>query len=223
MTDEDNVFGGNYSASISPVNRHLLTVCQNKNRNASTFLCAHSPPHGRCFRIRIAGRYQQLRLMRSQCFRRFVARGPPLKSAFRKALRGDPEPLTIVGEDSDRFAAAAAEDEQAAGKRIGVELLTAELCERVNALPSVYSFDRNQDAQLRRDLDQDADSHNSRLSAARYEAEAFFNWIRSLPWRPSSSMVHSGSGCALGGTSSTNVGGAGFGDTPEVVAMRRFR
>ena len=47
-------------------------------------------------------------------------------------------------------------------------------------LPSM-AFYRNQDAQLRRDLDQDADSHNSRLSVARYEAEAPFNWIRSLP------------------------------------------
>ena len=33
---------------------------------------------------------------------------------------------------------------------------------------------------------------NSRLSVARYEAEAPFNWIRSFPRRPSTSSVHSG-------------------------------
>ena len=32
---------------------------------------------------------------------------------------------------------------------------------------AVDGFNRNQDAQLRRDLNQDADSHNSRLSVAR--------------------------------------------------------
>jgi hypothetical protein len=41
------------------------------------------------------------------------------------------------------------------------------LGERVNAFPSVDSFDRNQDAQLRCDLNQDADSSSSRLTAAR--------------------------------------------------------
>ena len=113
--------------------------------------------------------------MRSQCLRGFVARRPPFESAFGKALSGDPEPLAVIGEDSDRLAAAAAEDEQAAGKRIGIELLTAELGERVDALPAVDGFNRNQDAQLRRDLNQDADSSNSRLSVARYETDAFFS------------------------------------------------
>ena len=102
-----------------------------------------------------------------KCFRRFISGGPPLKSAFRQALGGKPEPLTVVGEDADRFAAAAAEDKQAAGKRIGIEFLAAELGERVNTLPAVDGFNRNQDPQLRRDLDQDADSSNSRLSVAR--------------------------------------------------------
>ena len=158
-----------------------------------------------------------------QCFRGFVSCRPPLETAFRQALCRDPEPLAIIGEDSDRFAAAAAEDEQAAGKRIGIEFLAAELRQRVDALPSVDGFNRNQDAQLRRDLDQDADSSNSRLSAARSETDAFFSWIRSLPRRPSSSMVHSGSDCGRGATSSTNAAGAGFGDAFEAAAIRRFR
>jgi len=102
-----------------------------------------------------------------KCFRRFISGGPPLKSAFRQALGGKPEPLTVVGEDADRFAAAAAEDKQAAGKRIGIEFLAAELGEGVDALPCVDGFDRNQDAQLRCDLNQDADSSSSRLTAAR--------------------------------------------------------
>jgi hypothetical protein len=105
--------------------------------------------------------------MGSQCFRGFVARRPPFETAFGKALRGNPESLAVIGEDSDRLAAAAAEDEQAAGKRIGIELLAAELGEGVDPLPCVNGFDRNQDAQLRCDLDQDADSSNSRLSVAR--------------------------------------------------------
>jgi hypothetical protein len=45
-------------------------------------LCAYVPPHGRCFRIRITGSEQQLRLMRSQCLCRFVSCWPPLETAF---------------------------------------------------------------------------------------------------------------------------------------------
>jgi hypothetical protein len=103
--------------------------------------------------------------MRSQCFRGFVACRPPLEPAFLQALRCNPEPLAVIGEDSDRFAAA--EDEQAAEKRIGIKLLAAELGERIDALPAVNGFNRNQDVQLRRDLDQDADSSKSRLNVAR--------------------------------------------------------
>src|ERR1019366_9051163 len=161
--------------------------------------------------------------MRSQCFRGFVACGPPLKPALRQALGGDPKPLAVISEDSDRLAAAAAEGEQAAGKRIGIELLTAELRQSINPLPSVDGFNRNQDAQLRRDLNQDADSNNSRLSVARYEAGAFFSRIVSLPPRPSSSTVHLGSCCGCGATSATNSGGTGFSDISEAAALRHFR
>jgi hypothetical protein len=105
--------------------------------------------------------------MGTQSFRRFVSRWPPSEPAFGKSLSCDPEPLSVVRQDSDRFAAAAAKDKQAARKRIGIEFLAAELGERVNAFTSVNSFNRNQDAQLRRDLDQGSDSSNSRLSVAR--------------------------------------------------------
>ena len=130
-------------------------------------LCAHSPPYGRCFRIRITGGEPQLRLMRSQCLCRFVSCRPPLEPAFRQALCGHPKPLPVIREDPDRFAAAAAEDKQAARKRIGRKFLPAQLRQRIYALPSVDGFNSNLDAQLRRDLDQDTDSHNSRLSTAR--------------------------------------------------------
>ena len=105
--------------------------------------------------------------MGSQRFRRFVSCRPPFEAAFRQAFCGDPEPLAVVGKDSDRFATAATENEQTAGKRIGIELLAAELGERVDPLPCVDGFNRNEYPQLRRDLDQDVDSSNSRLSFAR--------------------------------------------------------
>ena len=158
-----------------------------------------------------------------QRFSGFSACRPPFETALRQTLGGDPESLAIVGEDSDCPAAAAAKDKQTAGKRIGIEFLAAELRERINAFSTVDRFNRNQDAQLWRDLNQDADSNNARLSVARYEAEAFFIWIRSLPRSPSSSIVHSGWSCSRGATNSTNAGGADFGDAPEAAAIRRFR
>jgi hypothetical protein len=125
------------------------------------------PPYRCGFGLRIPGGEQQLRLMRSQCFRRFVSRRPPSEAAFGQTFGRDPKPLSVISEDSDRLAATAAEDEKAAGKRIGCEFLTTELRQRIYALPSVNRFDRNQDAELRRDLNQDIDSSSSRLSVAR--------------------------------------------------------
>ena len=119
--------------------------------------------------------------MRTQGFRGLLPRWPPLETAFRQTLGGNPESLAIVREDSDSFAASAAEDKQASGKRIGREFLPAQLRQRIYALPSVDGFNRNQDAQLRRDLNQDAASNKARLSVARSETEAPLNWIRSLP------------------------------------------
>jgi hypothetical protein len=92
--------------------------------------------------------------------------------------------------------------------------------QRIDALPAVDGVYRNPDAQLRRDLDQEADSTNSRLSVARYEAEAPFSWIRSFPLRPSTSSVHSGTDCTSGVTNSTKAGCCG---TAPVAGMRRFR
>src|SRR5580693_4739578 len=129
--------------------------------------------------------------MRTQGFRGLLPRWPPSEAALRQAFRREPESLAVIGQQFYSCAPAAAKDEQATGERVGVELLTAQLRQRIDALPAVDGVYRNQDTQLRRDLDQDADSHNSRLSVARYEAEAPFNWMRSLHRRPSTSMTHS--------------------------------
>src|ERR1019366_2802971 len=156
-----------------PRYRHSTGICRQCARTKTGTqalggeLSAHAPPHRRCFRIRITGGEQQLRMMRSQCFGWFVSCGPPLEPAFRQTLCGDPEALTVIGQNPDRLPAAAAKDKQTAGKGVGIEFLAAELRERVDALSPVDCVYRNQDAQLRRDLNQDADSHNSRLNAAR--------------------------------------------------------
>src|ERR1700690_989989 len=97
------------------------------------------------------------------------------------------EPLAVIRENPDCLAAAAAKDKQAARKRIGRQFLPAELRQRIYTLSSIDGFNRDQDAQLGRDLDQATVSHSARLSTAKSEVEAPFNWIRSLPWRPSTS------------------------------------
>jgi hypothetical protein len=113
--------------------------------------------------------------MRAQGLCRFVARWPPLETAFRQTLCSDPKPLPVIREDPDRLATAAAKDKQAARKRIGRKFFPAQLRQRIYAFPPVNGFNRNQDAQLRRDLNQDAASNKARLSVARSEAEAPFN------------------------------------------------
>ncbi len=75
-------------------------------------------------------------------------------------------------------------------------------------LPSMASY-RNQDAQLRRDLDQDAPtSTNSPApkSVARYRSRSTLQLdSRSFPLRPSTSSVHSGTDCTCGVTNSTKA------------------
>jgi hypothetical protein len=82
-------------------------------------------PHRRGFRLRIAGRQQQLRLMCLQRSRRFGACRPPLEPSFGQAFRRQPEPLAIVLQDSDRRSTPRPENEQVTGKRIGVQFLPA--------------------------------------------------------------------------------------------------
>src|SRR5947209_6660284 len=116
--------------------------------------------------------------MRAQGSRRLRATGPPLETPLRQPLRGEPEPLAVIGQQFYRGAPAAAEDEQTAGEWIRVQLLPAKLRDGIDSLTSVYRLDRNQNAELRCDLYQEASSHNNRLRLARSEAEAPFNRIR---------------------------------------------
>jgi hypothetical protein len=51
--------------------------------SAILFSGIHRPPYRGSFRIMIAGREQQLRLVRSQRSHRFCACGPPLETPFR--------------------------------------------------------------------------------------------------------------------------------------------
>ena len=86
LPDEYDIFGCNCSASIAQINRHVLPVCQNRNRNASPegdLLCAHASPHGRCFGVGITGGQKQLRLMSTQRFGWLAACWPPLESTLR--------------------------------------------------------------------------------------------------------------------------------------------
>jgi hypothetical protein len=56
-------------------------------------------------------------------------------------------------QNADRLRTPAAEDKKASGKRIGVEVLVAELRQRADAFSAIDGFDRPQNAELRRDLD----------------------------------------------------------------------
>jgi hypothetical protein len=136
------------------------------------FVSAHLPPHGRRFGLRVAGSEQQLRLVRLQHPRGFVAGRPPPETPFGQSLGRQPKPLAIELEDPDGGSTAAAEDKQVAGKRIGVELLPAQLSDSINTLPAIDGFNRNQNADLWCDLDHAAASHKLRVKLAKSAAVA---------------------------------------------------
>jgi hypothetical protein len=96
---------------------------------------AHFSPHRRGFRLWVAGRQQQLRLVRLQPPGWFFSARPPHKSPFRQALLRQPESLTVINEDTDRSAPPAPEHKQASRERIGLEFLLAQPGQRVDALP----------------------------------------------------------------------------------------
>src|SRR4029077_9657494 len=113
--------------------------------------------------MRVAPRQQQLRLMRTQVAACFRARWPSAEATLGQALGGEPESLPVIGQDPDRPRATVAEDEQAAGKWIGVQFLPAQLCKGIYPLPSVNGLQCDQNAQLRRDLDHNTNSAKVRL------------------------------------------------------------
>src|SRR5215468_6175253 len=90
--------------------------------------------------------------MRFQHARRLLSGRPPLKTALRQTFLCEPESLSVVAKDSDRRAATASENKQTTGKRIRLQLLFAQSGQRIDTLPAVHGFDRNEDLHLWRDL-----------------------------------------------------------------------
>ena len=66
---------------------------------------------------------------------------PPAEPPFGKAFLRQPEPLSVIDQDLERGCAAAAEQEHAAGKRIGGQFLAAQLGERIDAFASIHCLD----------------------------------------------------------------------------------
>src|SRR5215472_5649088 len=117
-------------APVFPLHRcHRLQrdtmVSGTQDPGGSDFSYAHAPPYRRGFDLRIAARQQQLRLMRTQGSTSFRARRPPAEASLGQTLGGQPESLPVIGQNPNRPRAAVAEDEEAAGKRIGVQFLPA--------------------------------------------------------------------------------------------------
>jgi hypothetical protein len=96
------------------------------------FVSTHLPPHGCRLGLRVASRQQQLRLVRLQYPRGFVAGRPPLETPFGQSLGRQPKPLAVELKDPYGGSSAAAEDKQVAGKRIRVQFLPAQLSDSIN-------------------------------------------------------------------------------------------
>src|ERR1039457_1971115 len=144
--------------------------------------------------------------------RLFAAR-PPHESPLRQPFLRQPEPLAVIDQDTDRGPATAPEYKQASREGICPEFVLAQPGERIDALPAIDRFDRNQDAHVRCDLNH-ADSHNDRLSPARSGAVDPFLWMRTFARGPSNSMTHSvrpGTG-GSGATNSKKSAAGGVGD-----------
>jgi len=77
---------------------------------------------------------------------------------------------------------------QTSGKRVGFQSLPAELGEAVYAL-SVDGFDGHQNAEVRRDLDQESRPHSAWLRVANSAALAPLRWMRSVRLWPANSSV----------------------------------
>ena len=70
-------------ASVVASNRGIVPEAKTERKGEACFsLGVQSAPHRRRFGLRVAGRQQQLRLMRAQRARRFGAGGPPLEAAL---------------------------------------------------------------------------------------------------------------------------------------------
>src|SRR5436309_1759398 len=144
---------------------------------------------------------------------RFRAGWPPFETSLGQTFCGQPKPLAIVLQNSDGRATPRPEDKQVARKWIGVQFLPAELGDGVDTLSSINSLHRNQNTDLRRDLNHPSISRQARNRLTQSGGADAFHWMRILrPLGHSKSMAHSSSGAACGAVSSTNAG---------LVALRR--
>ena len=135
-----------------------------------------------------------------------------------------PKALPVIDEHLDRRRPPATEHKHTAGKRIRLQLLLAQPCQRIDPLPEVDRLDGNQDAHLGGNLNHPPRPQTTRLNATRSGGNAPRSTTRTRPpCGPSSSTVHSSQPSAgrVAGTS-TNVGDAGAHGTPPDVSATVF-
>src|SRR5580658_5591233 len=144
--------------------------------------------------------------MRSQRPCRFRPGWPPFETALGQALGGQPEPLAIVLQDSDRRSTPRPEDKKVTGKRVGVQLFPAKLGDGVDTLSSINRLDRNQNSDLGSDLNHPSISRQARSKLTQSGGPDALHCMRILwPLGHSKSMAYSANGTACGSVSSTNV------------------
>lgn len=82
---------------------------------------------------------QQLQLVDSQIQRSGMAIiRPPFVFSFRQTLLAQPEPLAVVHQRFDRGRSPVPEDEDATGKRVRLQNLTAYPSQPINPFPEVH-------------------------------------------------------------------------------------
>ena len=83
-----------------------------------------------------------------------TAAGLPAEASLRKPFLAEPTALAVIHEDLKGPTTAVREDEQRADNRVEVKSLPANLHQPVNAFPKIYRLHRQQQAHLRRELNQ---------------------------------------------------------------------
>src|SRR6202050_1914305 len=117
-----------------------------------------------------------------------------------------PESLPVIEQFLNRGCSPAAEHEQVTRKWIGVQLLPAQLRQRIDAFAAVDRLHRHQNPHLRRDLNPPAVSRQARSRLAQSGGVDALHWMRIFaPREDSNSMTHSSSVAGCGVISSTNA------------------
>jgi hypothetical protein len=80
--------------------------------------------------------------------------GPPLEAARGEAFGTQPKSLAVVGQEFERLAGAVAEDIDCAAQRIFPERLTTDSGEAINPFTEIDGGQRDKDAALRSELEQ---------------------------------------------------------------------